>query len=156
MARASIQYKSDFSISALLVTWFVLSVMPGIMVWVLGIHVPHWDLFPAPMSRSVYFPGPAYASLVTSLVVGVLATFHLSKSMIISGLNPFWRVSSIGMAIACIAFMATMNPFVSSNYAGQIASQVLVIGDWLVIAGIGTVVSFAFSLLLTIGISRQR
>jgi hypothetical protein len=156
MAKLSIQFKSDFSMPAIIAAWYVLSVTPGIMVWVLGMPVSYWDLFPAPMTRSVIYPGPAYASVVASLVFGVIATFYLSKIIIISGLNFFCRALALASSIACIVFLGTMNPFDQAGYASKIATQVLAIGDWVFIAALGTVTGFLFSLSLTIGISRKR
>lgn len=156
MSRFSIQFNNDFSFGAVLAGWLMLSLMPGIMVWVLGIHVPHWEYFPAPMARSTYHPGSAYASLVSSMVVGVLASLYLPRITSIYGVNPFWRCLALSGAIACLAFLAVFNPFVTSNYVGRIALEVLAILDWVLIAFVGTITSFLFALLVTIGISSNR
>lgn len=155
MRKLSIQYRSDFHIAALLALWFVLAIMAGILVWVLSVHVPHLAYFNAPMIRAVSQPGPAYASLVVAIAIGLLAPFHLAKSLIIRGVTPAMRFVCILAGIGCIAFLAEVNPFTNRFYAGQIASEVLAFTGWVLIAATGTVASFFFSVFMTVGIARQ-
>ncbi|WP_132706008.1 hypothetical protein [Pseudomonas aeruginosa] len=155
MAKFSIRYTSDFSPTLVYASWAVFSLMTGLLAWVLGIGVPRIPLFPAPMIHSITYQGPAYASIVSAFGVSILGAIYLSTKIRVAGINSFLRFVAILTGAGAAVVLAAVNPFVYSGYISEVMRTLLLLGDWVAIGLVGTILSFVFAHGLAIGLGRH-
>ena len=153
MKLFSISKRADFSPAAFYASWQVFSLMPGLLVWMLGIGIPRSEFFPVPMIETVSYAGAAYASALTSVAVGFLAAFRLSSVLRVQAITPFWRFICILVGVASICMVGGFNPFTYDTFAVRVIMSVIDLLDWVAIGFIATFLSCIFALGVAIGLS---
>jgi len=145
MRFMSLEKRSDFSLAAFLSAWTVLAMLPGLMVWMLGIGVPRIEWFPVPMVAIVTYQGAAYASTLTAYGLGFLAAFGLSGGIKIRSTTPFWRFLCLLGALAAPVLIGGFNPFEHDNIVTRVLYELVVLGDWITISLLAIASSFIFA-----------
>lgn len=149
-----VELRADFSLMTFYASWQVFSLIPGLLVWMLGIGIPRSEFFPVPMIESVSYPGAAYASALTSIAVGLLAAFRLFSTIHVRGMTPFWRFICILISTGSLCLLGGVNPFAYDTFAVRVIMSVVDLLDWVAIGAVSTLLSFVFAFSLALGLSK--
>lgn len=150
MKFISLEKRSDFSLPAFFAGWAVLAMLPGLIVWMLGIGVPRIEYFPAPVVSVVTYQSAAYASIVTAFGLALLAAFRLAAGLRVKSISPFWRSICLLGALAAPSLTGGFNPFEYNNIVTRVLYELVAIGDWVTVSLMAISTSFGFAVCMAL------